>query len=62
MGIPANSNGGYGFNSLEGVKDINLIEIAVSWELDNTFQKDISEITMAIANHFSWIVKDDREI
>jgi hypothetical protein len=56
-----NGNGGYAFDSLEGVKDINLIEIAVSWKLDGTFQEEISEITLAIANHFSWIIEDGRE-
>lgn len=60
MGIPADSHGNYGFNSLEGVIDINLIEIAVSWTLDDTFQEEISGIANAIAKQYYWIIEDDR--
>ncbi|MFB6362581.1 hypothetical protein ACFCP7_00790 [Paenibacillus elgii] len=38
-GIPANSQGNYAYDSLEGVEKINLIEIAVPWKIEDDSKK-----------------------
>ncbi|KQX51395.1 hypothetical protein [Paenibacillus sp. Root444D2] len=58
-GIPANPNGGYGFNSLDGIEEINLIEIDLPRDIDEILEHSISEIAILIAKEFSWKIDDD---
>lgn len=58
-GIPANSNGNYAINTLEGVEEINLIEIDVPMNLDSTLELVLSDIANAIVKDFSWIIDED---
>ncbi|WP_163855972.1 hypothetical protein [Paenibacillus elgii] len=58
-GIPANSNGNYAINTLEGVEEINLIEIDVPMNLDDTLELVLSDIANAIVKEFSWIIDED---
>lgn len=58
-GIPANLNGNYAFDTLEGVEEINLIEIDVPRYTDETIELEISGIAISITKEFSWIIDDD---
>lgn len=53
-GILANSYGNYAFNTLDGVEEINLIEIDVPSFIDDEIEKEILRIAFAIAKEFSW--------
>ncbi|WP_240421804.1 hypothetical protein [Paenibacillus periandrae] len=57
-GIPANSQGNYAFNSLEGVEEVNLIEIAVPWKINDDSEKVISDIAKAITKEYAWIIDE----
>lgn len=59
-GIPADTNGGYAFNSLDGIEEINLIKLDIPKYLDNTLERAILDIANAIANEFSWTIDDER--
>lgn len=58
-GIPANPNGGYAFNTLDGIEEVNLIEIDLPRYIDNILEHSISEIANLIAKEFSWMIDDD---
>ncbi|MGO4501102.1 hypothetical protein AB4114_35220 [Paenibacillus sp. 2RAB27] len=58
-GIPANSNGNYAIDTLEGVEEINLIEIDVPMNLDDNLELEISGIANTIVKEFSWIIDED---
>lgn len=55
-GILADSNGSYAFDSLDGVEEINLIEIDVPVKINQEIMDEILYIADAIANEFSWII------
>lgn len=57
-GIYANSEGSYAFNSLNGIEEINLIEIDIPDDLNGEIEEAISNIVMAIAKEFSWCVEE----
>ncbi|MBP1996698.1 hypothetical protein [Paenibacillus eucommiae] len=58
-GIAANPNGSYAFNTLDGIEEINLIEIDVPSYIDEIIEQALSGIASAIAKEFSWIIDDD---
>ncbi|GGG00223.1 hypothetical protein GCM10010912_51380 [Paenibacillus albidus] len=58
-GIPANPDGSYAFNTLNGIEEVNLIEIDVPRYIDDTIELAISGIASSIAKEFSWIIDDD---
>ncbi|MBA2937103.1 hypothetical protein HZF08_02155 [Paenibacillus sp. CGMCC 1.16610] len=58
-GIPADLNGNYAINTLEGVEEINLIEIDVPLNLDDNLELIISDIVNAIVKEFSWLIDED---
>ncbi|MDK8179551.1 hypothetical protein [Paenibacillus sp. UMB4589-SE434] len=58
MGIPANSQGNYAFDSLDGIEEINLIEIAVPWSINDVLEKKITDLANAIAKDFSWMIDE----
>lgn len=57
-GIPANSQGNYAYDSLEGVEEINLIEIAVPWKITGDSEKKVIDIANDIAKQFSWMIDE----
>ncbi|CAH1226857.1 hypothetical protein PAECIP111891_06014 [Paenibacillus allorhizoplanae] len=59
MGIPANPNGGYAFNTLDGIEEVNLIEIDLPRYIDGNLEHSISEIAISIAKEFSWMIDDN---
>jgi hypothetical protein len=58
QGILANSNGSYAFDTLDGVEEINLIEIDIPDPLDPETEEYIMEIANSIAREFSWCIFD----
>ncbi|MCD9025050.1 hypothetical protein [Cohnella silvisoli] len=58
-GIPANPNGSYDFITLEGIEEVNLVEIDVPRYTDDILEQALSDIARAIAKEFSWIIDDD---
>ncbi|MCW3792045.1 hypothetical protein OM416_10660 [Paenibacillus sp. LS1] len=59
-GILVNTNGGYAFDTLEGVEEINLIEIDIPLMIDIKIEKAILEIANTIASKYSWIIEERR--
>lgn len=59
-GIFANTNGGYAFDTLDNVEEINLVEIDIPDKLTDEMEKEILAVANAIAGRFSWKV-DVRE-
>lgn len=55
-GIQANSNGSYAFETLDGVEDINLIEIDVPNRIDHEIENEVLKIANIIAKKYAWIV------
>ncbi|WP_214629724.1 hypothetical protein [Paenibacillus agaridevorans] len=55
-GIQANSDGNYAFDTLDGVENINLIEIDVPSRLDFETENEIVKIANIIAKEYSWII------
>jgi len=58
-GILANQDGSYAFNSLDGIEEINLIEIDLPRNVYGILERSVSEIAISIAKEFSWIIDDD---
>ncbi|WP_429311216.1 hypothetical protein [Paenibacillus mucilaginosus] len=59
-GIVANAQGGYAFDTLDGIQEINLIEIDVPMNTDEALEEELRQMAYAIASHSSWVV-DERE-
>lgn len=59
-GILANSNGSYAYDTLDGIKEINLIEIDIPVMLNIEIEEAILEIANKIASKFSWIINERR--
>ena len=55
-GIPANSNGSYAFDTLDGVEEINLIEIDIPRLTNEEIEMEIFKNACSIAEEFSWSV------
>lgn len=55
-GIQANSSGGYAFDSLEGVEEINLLEIDLPNHLSQELEDHVRATANRIASQFSWII------
>jgi hypothetical protein len=58
-GILADANGNYAFDTLDGINEINLIEIGVPDGIDKSIEDEILKIAFAIAKKFSWCVYDN---
>lgn len=58
-GILANENGNYAFDTLDGVKEINLIEIEIPNIIDTKIEYEITRLAIAIATEYSWCVWDN---
>ena len=57
-GIMSNENGSYAYDTLDGVEEINLIEIDIPDNVNAVVEKEITKIAFAIAKEFSWCVYD----
>lgn len=57
-GILADENGNYAFDTLDGVEEINLIEIEIPDSMDEGIEGEITRIAFAIAAEYSWCVFD----
>lgn len=55
-GITADANGNYAFDTLDGVEEVNLIEIEVPCSIDEKIEDEITGIAFAIAAEYSWCV------
>ncbi|MDQ0059928.1 hypothetical protein [Paenibacillus harenae] len=58
-GIPAELDGSYAFNTLEGVEEVNLIEIDLPRSISDILEHAITGIAIAISKEFSWIIDED---
>lgn len=58
-GISANLDGSYAFNTLEGIEEVNLLEIDLPRYTNDIIEKAISEIAVQITKEFSWIIDED---
>jgi hypothetical protein len=58
IGIAAASNGSYAFDSLDGIEQINLIEINLPMQLNPALEEELEAMASAIANEFSWIIEN----
>ncbi|WP_240632989.1 hypothetical protein [Paenibacillus montanisoli] len=55
----ADKIGNYGFNTLDGIEEVNLIEIDLPRYIDDMLEQTITEIAIAIANEFSWEIDEN---
>lgn len=58
-GLPSDLNGCYAIYTLEGVEEVNLIEIDLPRNINDILENAIASIAMAIAKEFSWIIDED---
>lgn len=58
-GILANENGNYAFDTLNGVEEINLIEVDVPNSIDAGIEDAITRLAVAIATEYSWCIWDN---
>lgn len=58
-GIHASIDGNYAFDTLDGVEEVNLIEINLPPITDESFEQELADIAKAIAKKCSWIIDDD---
>ena len=58
-GIPAEQDGSYAINTLDGIEEVNLIEIDLPRHIDDILEHAITEIAINIAKEFSWIIDED---
>ncbi|WP_116190827.1 hypothetical protein [Paenibacillus taihuensis] len=59
-GIPAGLNGNYAYDTLEGIEEVNLIEIDLPNYSNDIIETDISNVAIAISKELSWIIDEDR--
>ena len=57
-GILANSYGNYAYDTLEGINEVNLIEIDIPDIIFPQVEEHILEIANAIGKKFSWYIFD----
>ncbi|WP_028552506.1 hypothetical protein [Paenibacillus sp. UNC451MF] len=58
-GLPADLDGNYAIYTLDGVEEINLIEIDLPRNISGILEHAIASIAIAIAKEFSWIIDDE---
>lgn len=52
-GIPARLDGNYAYDTLEGIEEVNLIEIDLPRSINDILEHAISKVAIAISNEFS---------
>lgn len=55
-GLLANLNGSYAYDTLDGIEEINLIEIDVPTRINKEIEDTILQITNEIADEYNWII------
>ncbi|ULO08524.1 hypothetical protein H1230_06875 [Paenibacillus sp. 19GGS1-52] len=55
-GLIANLNGSYAFDTLDGIEEINLIEIDLPVRTNKEIENTILQITNEIAKEYNWII------
>lgn len=58
-GILADLDCCYSFDALDGIEEINLIEIDLPLYIDDNLEQVISKLAIDIAKKFSWIIDED---
>ncbi len=58
-GIPAGLDGNYAYDTLEGIEEVNLIEIDLPSYINDILEHAISDVAIAISKKFSWIIDED---
>ncbi|WP_271754791.1 hypothetical protein [Cohnella sp. JJ-181] len=58
-GIFANQDGNYAYSTLDEASEVNLVEINVPSNSNSVLEEAISEIAMAIAQQFLWLIDED---
>jgi hypothetical protein len=57
-GILADANGNYAHDTIDGLNEINLIEIDIPDAIDSQIEERILEIAIEIGKKFSWCIFD----
>ncbi|WP_409345899.1 hypothetical protein [Paenibacillus sp. MBLB4367] len=57
-GIPAGLDGNYAYDTLEGIEEVNLIEIDLPSYINDILEHAISNVAIAISKEFSWIIDE----
>lgn len=57
-GIMADTDGNYAFDNLEGIEEVNLIEIEIPDNINKKIEDEITRIAFDIAGEYSWCVFD----
>ncbi|MEK3834206.1 MULTISPECIES: hypothetical protein [unclassified Paenibacillus] len=58
-GISANSDGSYAYYTLEGIEEVNLVEVILPAMMDEQLEHAITGLAMAIADEFGWCIDED---
>lgn len=58
-GISASLEGNYAFFTLEGIEEVNVVEIDLPESVNKNLERVISDIAVAISNEFAWVIDED---
>ncbi|OMG01591.1 hypothetical protein BK146_05875 [Paenibacillus sp. FSL R7-0333] len=59
-GISANSDGSYAYYTLEGIEEVNLVEVILpATKIDEPLERAITGLVMAIVDEFHWCIDED---
>lgn len=58
-GIAANADGSYAYYTLEGIEEVNLIEVILPAMIDEPLERAITGLVMAIVDEFHWCIDED---
>ncbi|WP_339313187.1 hypothetical protein [Paenibacillus sp. FSL M7-0896] len=58
-GISANSDGSYAYYTLEGIEEVNLVEVILPVMMDKQLEHAITALAMAIVDEFHWCIDED---
>ncbi|WP_340022015.1 hypothetical protein MHI24_23920 [Paenibacillus sp. FSL K6-1096] len=58
-GIAANADGSYAYYTLEGVEEVNLVEVILPAMIDEPLEGAITGLVMAIVDEFHWCIDED---
>ncbi|MEK4854209.1 hypothetical protein NST04_30535 [Paenibacillus sp. FSL H7-0756] len=59
-GIAANPDGSYAYYTLEGVEEVNLVEVILpTTKIDAPLERAITGLVMAIVDEYGWCIDED---
>lgn len=62
-GIAANADGSYAYYTLEGVEEVNLVEVILpATMIDEPLERAITGLVMAIVDEFGWCIDEDGSV